>query len=893
VTPAAPPRLARLLLRAVLRGNRRAEIAADLEHLFASRAGARGLAYARRRYWRDVLSFSLPRRTRAPRATPRRGGLMLAALIVDLRHLLRGWIRRPAFFVVAASTLGVGFAAYFAAFTAIDQLLLSPPAHVQEPGALFRVHVDRADGDGRFTWYQTPYATYRQMAAGLRSFDGLTGYRPSTASLGMGADARMLRVAYADGNYFDLLGVRPRLGRFFSDVENQPPSGTPVLVLGYALWQSMFQADPEVLGRDVRLGANVFTVIGVAPPGFTGTHAGYSGEGAEATEAWAPLFAGAHELPEVWTTSQTFRSVTVLARVADGVGTSAASQEAAAFYQRTVEGTRLEDPTARVLLSSLQPGRRQDGSLTAEARIALWLGGVALLVLAVAVANVVNLQLSRATERRREMALRLALGAGRARLMTQLIAEAAVIAVAGAAAGAGLAWMASGALQSLLLPGQPVRVDVGRFVLVSSVVVAFCVVTSAAFAMLQLFDEGLSGRLKTGRGGDGFGRARLRQALLVTQVAVSAVLLVGAGLFVRSMMNLGGLRFGMDIDRVLVVQLPLAHAGFTEPQIEDFYARALESLAQVPGVEHVAAGQSAPFNPSLSAPIAIPGRDSVDVRATYYAVTPGHFATMGTPILRGRGFADSDRDGTQPVMIVEQALGERLWPGEDPIGKCVIVGAAGEPCREVVGIAGNTRRFVSTATNALRYYLPLAQRRVPLPPQVLFVRTAGPPELAVDAVRGAILSLGDTLPFARIRVLASLAEPETRPWRLGSTLFLAFGLIAVFVASAGVHALLSFMVEQRWREIGVRLALGATPARTVALVVGQSGAWAAAGVVIGLAVAAACGGFVQPMLFETSPYDPVVFAGAAGLLLGVAAAASARPAFRAGSVDPTVALRSE
>jgi hypothetical protein len=344
--------------------------------------------------------------------------------------------------------------------------------------------------------------------------------------------------------------------------------------------------------------------------------------------------------------------------------------------------------------------------------------------------------------------------------------------------------------------------------------------------------------------------------------------------------------------------VPLRNAGYSNQAIERFYERALVDLRAVPGVESVSAGQSVPFRPSLSTLVALPGTEELPVSnrtyPTYYAITPEHFTTVGGRILRGRPFLASDRAGAPPVIIVEQALGEKLWPGQDPVGKCLILGGNDQPCREVVGVASNTRRFVQTADGAMRYYVPLAQRLLSAtPPQALLVRTRGNPSDFAPAIRAALVSIAPDLPFPEMKTLRELAEPETRQWRLGSTLFAACGGVALFVTSAGVYALLGFIVAQRSREIGVRLALGATPAGTTALIVRQSLTWAVPGIALGLIVAAAVGQFVQPLLFETSARDAVVFGAAASALLVIAAAASAGPALRAGRVDPNVALQTE
>ena len=643
-------RLARLLLRRLAPPHRRDEIEHDLAELFEHRRAERGRVYAARRYWSDVLSLwrSSPPASRGAHPIPTRGSGARGASAIwfDTRQALRSMRRMPAFFVLASLTLAVGFAAHFAAFTIVDRLLLASPPGVADPGALRRVHIERADiRGGRFLWFQNPYSVYQALRRSLPPSVRLGAYRTSRTSLGAGADARQVTVAFADGTYFGVLGASAALGRVLLPGDDPAPSGTQVLVLSDTFWRAAFGADPGVLGRDVRLGAKAFTVVGIMPRGF-------AGDSPEAIDAWAPLHAGAYEMPAVWTTNPVYRSLTVVMRLPAEMSSADAAERTRAAYQRTIEGTAEADPTVRVVLAPIAASRTQSGALTDSARIALWLQGVAALVLLVAVANVVNLQLSRALQRRREMAVRVALGAGRARLVTQLGAEAAIVVGGGALGGVVLARLAAAAISQLLAPGSAAAIDTGRFaafVLVSSTVaIALC--TAAASASVG--GERIADRLRSGRGGDGFTRPTFRQAILIAQVAISAMLLVGAGLFVRSMDRLGRLEFGMDQDRVLTIMLPLRNAGYSPAAIESFFTRAIAELRTVPGVEHVSAGQTVPFRPSLSGLIALPGTDQLPVSdrtyPTYYSVTPDHFATVGTRILRGRPFLDSDTAASPP-----------------------------------------------------------------------------------------------------------------------------------------------------------------------------------------------------------------------------------------------------
>lgn len=816
----------------------------------------------------------------------------MSAFAFELRELARAIRRQPAFFTIASITLAIGMAAHLSAFSLVDRLLLTPPAHVQRADEVFRFHVDRTDAaGGRFLWFQTPYGSYRQLRETPALFASMASYRTVTASVGTGLQARQISLVFADEHYFPLLGVSAALGRVFGPHDNKPPSGSAVVVLGHDYWTSMFGADPEVVGKTIRIGAVTYTVIGVAPRGFTG-------DLPDRVDAWAPLFAGAYELNPIWTTSFLFRSVNVLVRLAPGTTRSAASASAATVYRRQVEGTPAADPNALVVLAPLNPGRTQQGALNQSGRIAVWIQGVALLVLLVALANVVNLQLSRAVQTRRDLAVRAALGAGRGRLAGKLLLEMTAI-----GAGAGVmalvltAWSA-GALQQVLRPGTAVADDSAlRLGVMAALTILVGAIFCTAVGALQLRTAGLAERLKTGRGGDGFSRERFRQGLLVAQVVVSVLLLIGAGLFLRSIQRLGALQYGHDHDRVLVVTMPLRAAGYEPPAIESFFTRAMDALAAVPGVEAVAAAQTMPFNPSQGGPIFVPDLERLpfDGRGypTYYTVTPEFFTTMGMSVLRGRGFTAADVESAPRVIVLEEALARTLWPGQEPLGRCVKLASQASPCREVVGIVSNTRRFVGTAESSLRYYVPLAQRVQAVTPQALFVRASGDPAALIQPVRGALVALDAGLPYAQIRTLDEMADPEKRPWLLGTMLFVLFGTAALLVATAGVYALLSFMVTQRSREIGVRLALGATPWSALRLVVRQSAGWVVVGLTLGTVVAALLGKFIEPLLFETSPYDVAVFVGTAALLGVIALVASLAPAIRASRVDPNTALRVE
>jgi predicted permease len=890
-TRARPPLAGRILLRLCRLGDRRAEVERDLADLFVQRAASRGTRAARARYLRDVVSFFNVRMNADRRDPASPGAATMDSILHDVRYSIRAFRRRPLFAAAASLTLALGFGANVAVFAVIDSLFFGGPPHVTAHDRVRRVHVDTADpGGGRFTWFQTPHLIYQGLRARATGFEQLTAYRRGPGSIGTGADARPVQVAYADGNYFRLFGVTPVLGRLLFDADNAAPPGASAIVLSETFWRGAFGGDVAVVGRDVRLGARTYTVIGVAPAGF-------SGDSPEPIDAWVPLYAAAPELPPTWMTSPTFRSLSVVGRLRPGVTPQQAADQAAPIVRGAAATGAAADPSTRVLVAALTPGLRTDGAVSPEGRMALWLQGVSVLVLVVAIASVVNLQVTRAIARQQEIAVRLAIGISRGRLFRQVGIETALLTgVAGTLAVVGAGWMA-GALQRLLTPTAAPLALSGRVLAATAGCVAATTLVCAVIAATQARATRMAVVLRSGRGtADAGGRSWLRQALLVTQVAVSLALLIGAGLFLRSVRQLGDLQFGMDPDRVLVVSVPLQHAGYEPAAVRSFYERALAALRSMPQVEAATAGLSTPFAPSLSATVSVPGIDPARFtgnRPTFYAVTPGHFRTMGSRILRGRDFTDADGLGAAPVMIVEQALGEYIWPGEDPIGRCIRVGAAAsDPCREIVGVSSNTRRFVGTASGALRYYLPIAQLDQAVP-AALLVRPTGDVETAIPSVRAALQEVAPDLPYARIRVLRELSEPETRQWRLGATLFTVFGAIALAVAAFGLYGLLSALVAQQTRDMGVRLALGAAPRQLVALVLSQSLARVGVGLAIGGAGALLAARFVEPLLFETRAFDPAVFLAAPTVLIVVALAASIVPAWRASRIDPTVSLRAD
>jgi predicted permease len=552
----------------------------------------------------------------------------------------------------------------------------------------------------------------------------------------------------------------------------------------------------------------------------------------------------------------------------------------------------------RATLESLLLERGPDR--TPSARIAVWLAGMSVLVLLIACANVANLLLARALRRRRETAVRVALGAGRGRLVAQFLAEGMLIALLGGAAALSVAHAGGKLVRELLVPDVAwgsALVDARTLALAGATVIAAGLLTGLVPA-LQASAVDLTGSLKAGAREGGARRSLTRTALVVVQAAVSLVLLVGSGLFLRSLHNVRSVELGFVADRVLTINLDLTGAGYSTDEALALYDGLHERLARLPGVEHASLAITEPFATTLDYTITIPGRDSVRLPPSgpprVNAVTPEFFATMGTRVVAGRGIVPEDRRGAPLVTVVNRTMAGTLWPGRSPIGERVCrPDLEDKPCFAIVGVAQDARWSSLREDPTMQMYFPLAQYASPIPLRVLYLRAAGDPSALAGAVQREVRAAAPRVLFAAVKPLADNLEPELRPWRLGAAVFTAFGALALVLAALGLYAVIAYDVAQRMREMGVRIALGARPGDVLRLVVGQGIRVAGIGIAAGTLVALAAGRWIGPLLFDTAPHDPLVLATVVLTLVGVAVTASLVPAWRATRVPPGVALRAE
>ena len=593
-----------------------------------------------------------------------------------------------------------------------------------------------------------------------------------------------------------------------------------------------------------------------------------------------------------------------------GVSVEATTADLTSAYHRSWnlerEGARSASyPTAsaanaRMIVTPVHTARGPDAG--ADSKVAKWVLGVTVIVLLIACANVANLLLARAAARRREMALRLALGVSTRRLLQQLLTESILLAALGGVAGLMLAQWGGRALGALFLPGAESlsAAQDGRMLLFGAVVTLVVALLTGLAPAVTALRHDVSGSLKAGVREGTYRRSRTRTALLLFQGALSVVLLVGAGLFVRSLNNVRAMRLGYDVEPVVAIEGRIRGVQLTAAEEDALGERLLSTAMSTPGVHSATFAASVPFsgNEGRGFP-SFPGADTARIRRglryMLQAGTPQYFETVGTRILRGRGISPDDRANTPPVIIVNQAMAERLWPGEDPLGKQLRLGEDRNPMMTVVGVAENMRGRSIDGDAENWYYLPWLQYRAIFGGDVasVLIRVNGRAEDYVSVLRRRLMQEMPGSPYVRAEAMRALVAPTQRSWEFGATMFVAFGALALGLAAIGLYSVIAYAVAQRTHELGVRMALGASVRDVMRIVVGQGVTFAVAGIVIGSLIALLAGRWVEPLLFAQKARDPLVFAVVAGVLLLAALAATLGPAWRAVRVDPTLALRSD
>jgi putative ABC transport system permease protein len=818
----------------------------------------------------------------------------------DVKYALRGIRVRPGFTAVVVATLGLGVGVNAAMFGVIDRLMFRAPRYLIDPASVNRLYtVERnAQGDRPFD-RSLEYPRYEDLTRLAHSISQAAAVAYRSMAVGDGDQTEPGVVAAVSATYFDFFTARPVLGRFFSASEDSLPAGSPVAVIGYGFWQSRYAGAADVLGKNIRLGTRLYTIIGVAPPDFEGVSDG------RLPIAFTPLKAFAASVLADFYRDYGWGWLQVIVRRKPGVSVADATADLTNAYRRSwvaerVAGgqpARVDVARPEAIAGPLQLAR---GPMAGpETKVLTWIGGVALVVLLIACANVANLLLARGLRRRRELAVRRAIGGTRTRLVQQLLTEMSVMAVLGTVAGLAGAQIAAKSFQRMLVSTAgdwPVASD-GRTL---AFAVALTIVTAVLSGLLPAIDAGggdLAGSLKAGTREDGYRHSRARASLLVVQTALSVVLLVGAGLFVRSLQAVRSLRLGYDVEQIAYVEGSMRGVKLPK-EGQAALAADLENAARsLPGVEKATVIISVPFYSSEGHSLFVQGIDSVRRlgRFAMQAGSPDYFATVGTRILRGRAFTAEDRADAPRVAVVSEAMARVLWPNQDALGKCLRIGSDTLPCTSVIGVAENIRSRELSSAGDFTYYLPIAQYRTTFDPPMLamFVRVRGRPGDVAETLRARLQRLMPPPSYLRVQPMQVIIDPTMQAWTSGAKMFFGFGALALALAAVGLYAIIAFAVAQRTREIGVRIALGAESRDVVRLVVGEGVRVTVAGVILGVALATAGAGRIGALLFQESAYDPIVYLTVVGTLLAVGILASAIPAARAARVDPNVALRDE
>ncbi len=828
----------------------------------------------------------------------------------ELRYALRALGREPTFVAGVVCTFALAIGTNAAMLGLVSRLMLSPPPGIRDAERVMRMQIVRQGKAGDAQMMTTmSYPAFRAFAGLTRAFSSVAAVKTDTVNVGRGADLEQVPAVEASGLYFTTLGVTAQAGRLFGPADDELPIGSPVVVLGNAYWKRRFGGERSAIGKEIVVNGETFTVVGVTPSGF-------NGDGLAEVDVFIPLTASQRTRPFGWWTNDGMNVVSVVVRLATDVAPSVAAEMATSVVRARRVTSTDRPPSAG--LESVMPGASSRQS--PQARIALWLSGVSLVVLLIATANVGTLLLLRAARRRRDIAVRIALGAGQSVLARQLLTESVLLALGGAIAGLLVSRWFSDVLRITLLPNlAPGAGLIDRTVLVVSVIAAVVAGLVAGLApLVQLRRRNVVVDLRAGESGAS-GRFALQNILIGVQVALCTVLLVGAGLFVRSLERVQSQDLGFSTAGLLYAELE-PQRFVPGPERDLVHYAAVEKIRALSQVRRATVVEAFPFGPFHVPPISIPGlgdMPSVGEQLPFmYGATPDFLKMLGVTLRQGRLFTDADGRAAPLVVVVNETMARLVWPGESAIGKCVRAGygaggaaslelgnpAESAPCREVVGIVRDSRarslRVSGNETRFMQYYVPFAQLpTMPFPNAAyvngIFAQVSGDPDRAAALIQRTIQSTSSVPVYARVRAYQDLIDPQLRSWRLGATLFSAFSGLALGIAAVGLFGVVSYLITQRTREIGVRLALGATRAGMSRMVVRDALRLVAAGIVIGGIAAIVGGPLVRDMLFQTSPWEPANLATAVLVLLGVSIVAALWPAWRAGRVDPLIALRAD
>lgn len=815
----------------------------------------------------------------------------------DLRFGVRMLVKSPGFTLVALISLALGIGVNTSIFSLVNAALLRP-LPVDEPGRLASIYHRSAQGAGAFS--SSAYPAYEYYRDHNPVFSGLMAYVRAPMNLRIGEETERVPAEIVTGNYFSVLGVMPVLGRVFLPEEDRTLGTHPVVVVSHGLWQRRYGGDPGLVGRTITLNGHGFTVVGIAPRNFRGVVLDWG----DRPEIWAPMMMYREAAPAFegidplrrWS----MHWLLVTGRLKPGVSLAQAqaamatvSAQMAQAHPERSQGWDKERGWAAVVLPAHQarfwPTRRDS--------IVNYLGvlmAVVGLVLLIACFNVANLLLARASKRQREVAVRLALGAGRGRLLRQLLTESVLLSLAGGAAGLLVAVWTSEFLSSFY---RPFKIQLALDTSLDGRVLGFAflvsVVTGVLFGLAPVrqasrLDLVAALKSETSMLVAGSRRFGLRSALMIAQVSLCLVLLIGAGLFLKTLRNAQAEDVTVDAGQVLVFNVDPATRGYTESRGRQFYAELLARVRALPGVRSAGLVNIVPLGGLRGGTDVTVGHETVQVNLNW--VSPGYFETIGIPLLRGRDFTERDNPGAPQVAVVNEQMARRFWPGQEVIGKQFQL-TRPPALVEIIGVVkdGKMRSYRDEARPG--FYVPVYQHYAKQ--MSLEVRTAGDPVRMLAALRRELRALDKDLPLGEFQTLRTHLDRALSQERMTVALLGALGLLALVLAGIGLYGVMAFSVAQRTREIGIRVALGAQSSQVLGMVLRHGTVLTLVGLGIGLAGAAILTRFAASLLYGVSPTDPVTFAAIALLLLAVALAACYLPARRAAKVDPMIALRYE
>ena len=813
------------------------------------------------------------------------------SLLQDTKYALRGLRREPAFTGFAVATLALGIGANAAMFGVVDRLLLRGPDHVADPERVVRIMTTvTRPSIGDVTFAEAGYVLYDNLRQHTRAFDGLAAYELEDMTLGRGRDGRTVHGAAATAGFFPLLGVRAARGRFFLPDEDDTVRPAHVVVISDAFWRAHYASDPDVIGKTIDIDNNSMTIVGVAPRGFTGVELGR-------VDLWVPMSLVSAGRVSNWTRSWNGQWLNVVGRLKPGTSYAAATEDATRVHRATYDG-RSDRLIAKARISAAPIRFTDEGKESTEVSVSRWLIGVTLVVLLIACSNVANLLLARAIRRRAEVGVRMALGAGRGRLARLFVTESLVLATLGGIVSLLVAAVIAMMVRQSLLTNiewtsSPVSARVLGMAFAVTLVVGLIVGIAPA---VHASRSSLLSALQRGRAqGRRLGASAWPTVL---QATLTATLLIGAGLFVRSLQRARSVPMGFDSERILVAAV--AWVGGWDPgqrvQRADVERRAVARLHERSDVEGAAIAIGSPFGNAFGIDLFVPGFDSLPKLAGggpyIAAVSSEYFATVGTRLRRGRSFRPDEGAATERVTIVNETMARTLWPGQDALGKCMRIGADTAPCAQVVGIVEDARRYQLREDPAMQYYIPLGQE-TGFGGSVIMIRPRSEPKAFATVAEKTINEIDASIERTITWPLREKIDPLLRPWKLGATVFGLGGVLALLVAALGLYSVMSYSVAQRTHEMGVRIALGARARTIVGMIVRQGVAMAVVGIAGGIVVAMVAGSRLQSLLFNTSPHDLTIIGGAATVLVTAAVAASVWPALRAGRVDPIRALKTD